>query len=93
MHIRFSWNESKRRTNIKVHGLDFIDVANVFAGPTLTFEDDRFAYRERRFVTLGLLACIPVSIVYTEHDHDIHIVSFRKATAREAALLYANIGD
>ncbi|HZP66754.1 MAG TPA: BrnT family toxin [Rudaea sp.] len=51
----FSWNEEKRRRNLRTHGLDFADAAAAFEGVTFTFEDDRFAYGERRFVTLGLL--------------------------------------
>lgn len=61
----------------------------MFEGATFTFEDDRFAYGERRFVTLGLLSGIPVSIVHTEEAHEIRVISFRKATTREAALFYA----
>jgi len=40
--------------------LDFVDAPRVFEGATYTFEDDRFSYGEQRFVTLGLLAGIPV---------------------------------
>ena len=58
-----------------------------------TFEDDRFPYGEQRFITLGLLAGIPVSIIHTETDHEIRIISFRKATAREASLFFNEIQD
>jgi len=87
--IRFVWSESKRLRNRRDHGLDFADAVTVFEGATFTFEDDRFAYGERRFVTLGLLSGIPVSIVHTETSHEIRVMSFRKATTREAALFYA----
>lgn len=86
--IRLTWGESKRRRNRLEHGLDFADAAAVFEGPTFTFEDDRFAYGEGRFVTLGLLSGIPVSIVHTETTHEIRIISFRKATTREAAIFF-----
>ena len=56
MPMRFSWDERKRRLNLKEHGLDFVDAPRVFEGSTFTFEDDRFAYDEQRFVTLGFLA-------------------------------------
>ncbi|MGH8581939.1 MAG: BrnT family toxin, partial [Gammaproteobacteria bacterium] len=46
--MRFAWRESKRKTNLKDHSLDFVDAAQVFDGPTYTFEDDRFAYGEQR---------------------------------------------
>jgi uncharacterized protein len=82
--VQFTWNEAKRKANILNHGLDFVDAQEVFAGPTVTFEDDRFDYGEQRFVSLGLLRGFIVSIVHTETEHEIHIISFRKATRREA---------
>jgi uncharacterized DUF497 family protein len=89
MAIRFVWSEAKRRRNRRDHGLDFADAVAVFEGATFTFEDNRFAYGERRFVTLGLLSGIPVSIVHTEAAHEIRVISFRKATTREAELFQA----
>jgi uncharacterized DUF497 family protein len=89
----FSWSEAKRNLNLKNHGLDFVDAPRVFEGVTFTFEDDRFAYGEQRFVTLGLLAGIPVSIVHTENEHEIRIISFRKATRREAQIYFDEIKD
>jgi uncharacterized DUF497 family protein len=64
--MRHSWDERKRQSNLREHGLDFVDAQAVFEGLTFTFEDDRFTYREQRFVTLGLLRGVPVSIVHTE---------------------------
>ena len=91
--MQFSWSESKRKANIRTHGLDFIDAALVFEGVTYTFEDDRFSYAEQRFVTLGLLAGVPVSIVHTEEKHEIRIISFRKATRAEARIYFEAIGN
>jgi uncharacterized DUF497 family protein len=89
--MRFTWDEAKRARNLKDHGLDFADVAQVFQGPTFSYEDDRFHYEEQRFVTLGLLEGIPVSIVHTETKTRIHIISFRKATRRETKILFENL--
>jgi len=63
----------------------------VFEGVTFTFEDDRFDYSEQRFITLGLLAGVVVSIVHTENDHEIRIISFRKASKREEVIYYDSI--
>ena len=93
VHMEFKWSEAKRVTNIRTHGLDFVDARSVFVGLTYTFEDDRFAYGERRFVTLGLLAGIPVSVVHTENEHEIRIISFRKATKRESQIYFDAIQD
>jgi uncharacterized DUF497 family protein len=89
--MRFTWHEAKRKQNLKEHGIDFADAEQVFEGPTFTIEDDRFRYGEQRFLSLGLLEGIPVSIVHTETRDRIHIISFRKATKRETAILFKNL--
>jgi hypothetical protein len=53
---------------------------------TFTFEDDRFSYGEQRFVTLGLLAGVAVSVVHTENEYEIRVISFRKASKRESQI-------
>jgi uncharacterized DUF497 family protein len=73
--------------------LDFVDAPRVFEALTYTYEDDRFVYGEQRFVTLGLLAGVPVSIAHTESENEIRIISFRKATAREARIFFHQIQD
>ena len=89
--MRFTWDEAKRRRNLKDHGLDFADAERVFEGPTYTYEDDRFDYDEQRFATLGLFEGIPVSMIHTESKTRIHIISFRKATRRETKILFENL--
>ena len=91
--MEFAWSDRKRSVNLKQHGLDFVDVPTVFAGLTFTYEDDRFAYQEQRFVTLGLLAGVPVSVIHTETSHEIRIISSRKATLREARLYFRQVQD
>jgi len=91
--MEFTWSEAKRAANLKAHGLDFVDAPRVFEGLTFTFEDDRFSYGEQRFISLGLLAGFPVSIVHTESDHEIRVISFRKATNRETEIFFSKIQD
>jgi uncharacterized DUF497 family protein len=88
-----TWDEPKRRRNLQKHGFDFADAEQVFEGVTYTYEDDRLAYRERRFVTLGLLREIIVSIVHTEEADHIHIISMRKATKREREIYFESIAN
>lgn len=91
--MEITWSEAKRAANLKTHGLDFVDAVSVFEGVTFTFEDDRFSYGEQRFVTLGLLSGIPVSVVHTESESEIRIISFRKATKREAKIYFGEVQD
>lgn len=64
--MRFEWDEAKRKSNIKKHGVDFVDAERVFQGITFTFIDDRFDFDEQRFNTLGMLEGIVVAIAHTE---------------------------
>ena len=89
--MEFTWSEAKRAANIKAHGLDFVEATSVFEGVTFTFEDDRFFYGEQRFVTLGLLAGVTVSVVHTENEYEIRVISFRKASKRESQIYYDEI--
>jgi uncharacterized DUF497 family protein len=92
-YIRFTWDELKRLRNLRVHRLDFADVQRVFAGWTMTFRDDRFIYYEQRFVTLGFSKGKPVVVVHTDTEETIHVISFRKATRREANQLFESLPD
>ncbi len=79
----FHWDETKARYNFVKHGVDFRDAWRVFSGPTVMREDTRHAYGEMRFITLGLLAEIPICVTHTHHENVIRIISMRKATRRE----------
>ena len=89
--MQFTWSERKRAVNTREHGLDFVDAPRVFEGLTFSYGDDRFDYGEQRFITLGLLAGIPVSIAHTESDDEIRIISFRKASSREAQRFFNEV--
>ena len=89
--MEFTWFVIKRAANIKAHGIDFLDAASVFEGVTFTFEDDRFSHGEQRFVTLGMLAGTIVSVVHTENEYEIRVISFRKATKRESQIYFNEI--
>jgi uncharacterized DUF497 family protein len=79
-----SWDEAKRRRNIKSHGLDFIGAEAIWHNFTLTREDLRQDYGESRWVTFGLLAGDVVVLVHTERDGEMHIIPLRKAEKYEA---------
>jgi uncharacterized protein len=79
-----SWDESKRRRNIKSHGLDFVGAETIWDNFTVTREDLRQDYGESRWVTFGLLAGEVVALVHTERNGEMHIISLRKAKKYEA---------
>jgi uncharacterized protein len=87
----FAWDETKRRANLKKHGIDFVDAEKIFRGATFTAEDTREDYGEQRFLTLGLLDDQVVSVTHTERGNDIRIISIRKATKHEARYYFSQI--
>ena len=86
-----TWDESKRRLNLKKHGIDFLDADSIFDGPTVTVEDARQAYGERRFIALGVPNGVVVSMTYTERNEDMRIISIRKALRHETRFYISQI--
>ena len=77
--MKFEWDENKRLINLKMHGIDFIDVQKIFDNEVYAVIDDRFDYEEIRFFTLGLLNGRVIAVAHTETDNVIRIISARKA--------------
>ncbi len=91
--MEFEWDEAKRLANIRKHGIDFIDVREVFDGDTVTVEDNRDDYGEQRFVTFGLLQGILVAVVHTERGDSTRIISTRKATKYEQRIYFEKLSN
>lgn len=81
--IKISYDPAKREATLEARGLDFDHALLVFDGPTVDSLDGRFDYGETRMVTVGLLVGRMVVVVWTPRDDARHIISMRKANARE----------
>ena len=79
----FIWDETKRQITLRERQLDVADCAQVFAGATLRFCDERKEYGEQRFITVGFLRARMVVIVHIHRDRSTRIISMRYANARE----------
>ena len=90
--MRFTWSETKRKANLKKHGLDFADAERIFSGPMVLIEDKRRHYGEQRMIGVGLLEVMVVVVVHVESDDQIRIISMRKADSDETDLYYQNAG-
>ena len=49
----FGWNEAKRASNLKKHGIDFADAKGVFDGPVFIRRSDR--HGEIRYQVIGIV--------------------------------------
>ena len=52
LNQRFEWDERKRHANLEKHGLDCIDVIEVFEAPHLVVPSTQVG-DEKRFLALG----------------------------------------
>ncbi|MBA5870794.1 MAG: BrnT family toxin [Nitrospira sp. CR2.1] len=86
--LRFDWDESKNRQNIKKHGITFEEAQTVFLDDhAIRFYDPDHSKDEDRFLLLGLSFKLRILVVchcYRESEAVIRIISARKATRQEA---------
>jgi uncharacterized protein len=87
-----TWDEAKRAVTLAERGLDFADAGQVFEGPTVTAEDVRKDYGERRYITVGFLGERIVVLVWTPRDGGRRIISMRKANDREVERYAPDLG-
>lgn len=69
----FEWDEDKRKANIEKHGVDFREAALIFAGPVLTWRNDRKG--EARFISLGLIDGEVFKVAHTERNGAIRLIT------------------
>ncbi|MDX5985948.1 BrnT family toxin [Sphingomonas echinoides] len=81
--MEISFDPAKRDLTLQERGLDFADAATVFEGPVYETEDQRFAYPERRYSTIGLLDDRMVVVIWTVAERGRRVISMRKANDRE----------
>lgn len=90
--MQLEWDETKRQNTLKHRGLDFAHADKVFFGRTLTIEDDREAYGEARYQTIGRLGRKTVMVVWTPRGEARRIISMRKCNVKEREKYKANVG-
>ena len=84
--MTIEFDEAKRAATLTARGLDMARAGEVFAGATLTVEDDRQDYGEDHFITIGFLDAVMVVLVWTPRSGVYRIISMRKANERERTL-------
>ncbi len=83
--MKITFDPAKRAVTLAERGLDFEDADEVFRGDTLDLPDDRRDYGELRMISVGHLRGRMVIVIWTARGSARHIISMRKANAREKA--------
>ncbi len=85
MSIKFEWDPSKARRNLRKHGIDFNEASTVFADTlSITIPDPDHSEDEECWVTMGLSNRQRLLVVvHTEEEEMIRLISARTADRLE----------
>ena len=78
----FEWDENKRIYNLEKHGIDFIDIIEIFDDPN-RIEIENLRNGEQRFQTIGMVNDVILFLVYTSRGRKKRIISVRRASKNE----------
>jgi uncharacterized DUF497 family protein len=80
----YVWDEAKRKSNLKKHGLDFRDAYLVYENPDKrTYDASRGDEYRLMDVALAVVRGRLLTLVYTEQDDEVRVISFRLASRTE----------
>jgi uncharacterized DUF497 family protein len=84
VEVKVEWDATKAASNLKKHGIAFVDAATALHDEfALTIDDDTCA--EHRLVSLAIDALGRLLvIVYTLRHDNVRLISARRATKTEA---------
>jgi uncharacterized DUF497 family protein len=80
--MRIEWDEDKRQRNIEKHDFDFLDARLMFDGRPKVTGRSNYPH-EARFLTTGLIFGLMYTVVWTQRDDAIWIISARRARDAE----------
>lgn len=85
--VRFEWDEKKKDSNERKHGISFKEAKSVFYDEAARFiYDPDHSDDEDRFILMGVSSAARVLVVchcYKENENVIRIISARRATKKE----------
>ena len=85
--MRCGWDETKRRQNLRAHGVDFTAVSHFDWRLAAVTIDDRENYGELREVATSFIGAVPYALTFTERYDDlgpyVWVISMRKANRKE----------
>lgn len=85
----FDWDENKNKSNQEKHKIAFEDATDVFKDKNrLEYVSDRQG--ETRYLTVGKVFQVIISVVYTARDLIIRIISARLASQDERRAYLSN---
>jgi uncharacterized DUF497 family protein len=84
--LEFEWDEAKRFSNLRKHGVDFVRVLDFDWETAVRFEDNRRPYGEERWLALGKIGERLHTLVYTIRFGRTRVISLRRSKRQEVAV-------
>jgi uncharacterized DUF497 family protein len=82
--MKFQWDETKNKINVRKHGFDFAEAEEIFRGVLAVEPDMREDYGEKRWRGIGTIRGRTTVVIFTEPAPEtIRILSLRKADHEE----------
>ncbi len=82
--MEFDWDPAKRVSNARKHGITFEEASEVFDDPMrIEWVSSDPADDEERLTTVGRVKRRILTVVYTERERFIRLISARKASRDE----------
>lgn len=92
MAAMLSWDDKKRHSNLRKHGVDFADATEFDWETALMLEDERFTYDEQRFIAIGWMKNRLHTMAFAMIDEEaIRIITLRRSTKQERRLYEENL--
>lgn len=84
----FEWDDVKNQINYDKHGICFEDACQIFASLVFQTQDTRFDYGEERYIALGDLNGLIITVVFTCRDEIVRLISARVASKGERGIYH-----
>jgi len=79
----FEWDDAKSERTFQERGFDFKAAARVFERSYIEDEDRRREYGEPRYVAIGEVEGVPITVVWTQRDGKRRIIAAWPSSNRE----------
>ena len=79
----FEWDEQKATSNYEKHGVAFEDATELFEGKCYVIEDTRTDYEEKRYIGIGIVDDLVLTVIYTLRGETCRIIAARRAKRHE----------
>jgi uncharacterized DUF497 family protein len=87
--VEFEWDPTKAEANLRKHGIAFGRALRVFDDPVRQeFPDTSEDYGEDRWVTVGSVDQVVLTVIFTQRRQCIRLISARRAIRDEQQLYW-----